>query len=416
MFNAILLMDLHWGAIPPERMKQELEETLFKRIESMKQLNAIIIGGDLFDSKQYLSSDVTNYVIEFLYNLLDKTEDLGTYIFIIKGTRTHDDLQLQTISTIFENNVYCDFRISVFNRISQLYMMKTIIKGYDKAVWTPIDSGYDEKSIETKSINMLFIPEEYVVDQKEYYKDTIYSDKRYDLIFGHGMIDKIWYARQAKENQNELTQHSSSPVFSVDDLTKSGKYVYFGHIHEHKKYGKDKRFEYVGPFTRWEFGKEGDVGFEYIEYHEDTGVCNEEFIVNEMAQILTTKVINIKEEITLTELNDKINNIVSKEMQVSEKIRFIVNINSSIPNYLSIKDFLISRISELKFAKLVLSVDLDDEVIDDIQEEIDNKNEVVRYKYDTSLELEDRIKIFLKEKRGVDISIEDIKSVLDMTI
>lgn len=386
MLTAILLMDLHWGVIPPDRMREELKQTLFTKIQTLDNLDMIVIGGDLFDFKQYLSSDVTKYVIEFLADLLESTKDMGTHLYIIKGTRTHDDLQLQTIDKIFNHSKYSD-RVFVYDTV---------------------------REVEYKGHQILFIPEEYIIDQDEYYKDTLYSDKKYDLIFGHGMIDKIWYAQIEKDNQNDLTKHSSSPVFKVDNLEKSGRYVYFGHIHIHKNYGKNKRFQYVGPFTRWEFGKDDDVGFDYIEYDKDTGNINEEFVVNEMAQVMGTRVLNIKEDIELSELNDMLNSIISKEMVICEKLRVVINLNSKLTNFNSIRDFIITKIGEIKFVKLILSTDIDTEYIDELKDKTDEVSMKRKYLFGDNMSLEERIKKFLQDKKGLDISTEDIKSVLNM--
>ena len=210
MLTAILLMDLHWGAISPQRMMAELEESLYKKINSLESsanhLDMIVIGGDLFDFKQYLSAEVTQYVFRFLDDLLDMTSE--TVIYIIKGTRTHDDLQLNTIKDIYSRHRYGD-RLVVINTVEEMNI---------------------------KGNKVLFLPEEYIVDQREYYKDTLYhQEKYYDLIFGHGIIDKIWYAKE-----NHQKKYSASPVFPIEEIIEKANYLYFGHIHEHKRYGKKK--------------------------------------------------------------------------------------------------------------------------------------------------------------------------------
>ena len=54
MVKMIMLPDLHWGAISPERMKEELDKTLFSFLKC-NRVNVIMIAGDLFDSKQYFA-------------------------------------------------------------------------------------------------------------------------------------------------------------------------------------------------------------------------------------------------------------------------------------------------------------------------------------------------------------------------
>ena len=414
MLNAILLMDLHWGAIPPERMHKEIEETLYKHIESLNKLDMIVIGGDLFDCKQYLSSDVTNYVIKFINELLELTHSMGTYIYIVKGTRTHDDLQLQTLRTIF-NSDRNNSNVIIIDEVTEMSLLHigdtsyTTKNGHPLSIWVPTYKGYEDCiEPDDKLINILFIPEEYIIDQNEYYKNTLYS-KNYDFIFGHGMIDKIWYA-DGDNTSVDKTKHCASPVFKVKDLTNSGKHVYFGHIHIHKKYGN---FEYVGPYTRWEFGKDDPVGYVYIEYDSDTKELYEEFVENKLAQKLTTRILNIQEDISLTELNDKIDTIISETMTYSEKIRLIANLNSKLPTFQSIRDYLVSKIGNIKFVKLILSIDIPSETIEESKTTIDEQNNKKKYLYGSNMNLEKQIREFLKEKRGIDISSEDIKNILD---
>ncbi len=100
-------------------------------------------------------------------------------------------------------------------------------------------------------------------------------------------------------------------------------------------------------------------------------------------------------------------------MTYSDRLRFIINIKSTIENYLGIKDFIISKLGEIKFVKLILSVDIDDEYMEMTQEAMDSTIQKKNYLFE-SMELEERIRMFLKQKKGVDISIEDIKNVLKM--
>ena len=51
------------------------------------------------------------------------------------------------------------------------------------------------------------------MDSDLYYKD--YFNKKYDLVFGHGMTDLMWYMRK----QDPMIQkQTSAPVFKTEDL------------------------------------------------------------------------------------------------------------------------------------------------------------------------------------------------------
>ena len=411
MVKMIMLPDLHWGAISPERMKEELDKTLFSFLKC-NRVNVIMIAGDLFDSKQYFTSDVVRYVINFLCQLLHYTDN----IVCIQGTKTHDDLQLETLKTIFTNIKFVDTGDFWMGRV-HFITKPTIMQirnddGYIEYI-KPDEYTYEEfrQTDEDENMTLLCLPEEYVIDQESYYK-PYFENKYYDMILFHGMVDKIWYAKINKSSQTELTKYSSAPVFKVDDLLEHCNRCYAGHIHVHKHYGQDGRFLYVGPFTRWEFGKEEDVGCEYVEFEHQR--FKDKFLVNHNAQVLTTKVLNITESIPLKDLNDKLDSIIESEMSKSDKLRFIINIKSNIQNYLEIKDFIISKLGDMKFIKLVLSIDTDDDYMDAAEETMDSssKSSTQKNYLFESMDLEERIRLFLKQKKGLDISIEDIKSVL----
>ena len=402
-------------------MKQEMEETLYSHLRTTESpINLICIGGDLFDSKQYLSSDVTNHVLNFIHDLLVLTKDMQTQIYIVKGTRTHDDLQLQTLKTIMAMNRYHK-RVHIIEEVTEVTLVNM---GYSDPYmqqftnWYPLDSlsGYELDEMDDV-IKMLFIPEEYIVDQKEYYKDTLYNDnKYYDIIVGHGMVDKIWYANQQTQHGSLVMKHSASPVFAVDDLLKSAGYVYFGHIHTHKKYGDGGRFQYVGPFTRWEFGNDDSVGYLEIEYDFiDHKLFDEIYHVNTKAQRLSTKAITIRESMDLTSLNDLLNITVSQEMEHCDRLRLIVNLYANIENVLQMRGFIISKIGDMPFVKMVLTmidqenVGLDGNNTVDIEEK---RKETLNYFMDR--ELDKQVHRYIKDKKQIDIPLEDIRRILSI--
>lgn len=391
-FTAITIPDLHLGAIPIERIRMEIEETLYKKIRTLKELDAIIILGDLWDSKQFVSSNVTSFVIEFIDALIGLTNEFNTKIFIVEGTRTHDSLQLDIIDQIFNRILVCDRnttnkRIEVISDVTELVL---------------------------NGVNILFIPEEYIMDQKEYYKDTLYDeDKHYDFIFGHGMIDKIWYAKQKQDSMTDMTRHMAAPVFDVELLSSKCNMCYFGHVHMHKYYSKKQNFLYIGPITRWEFGKDDPVGFQYTEYDiTHHKMLKDEFVHNDYAMILSTRIMNIKEDISLTDINVKIDKIIAEEMTTAEHMRLIININSKLENYASIRDFITTKIGTIKFVKLILSHDIDDKSMESMEEAVNEKHEQLSYLKTKDIDLEHRIQDFLLKKKNYTISIEDIKSII----
>lgn len=381
--TGIIAVDQHWGAIDPSRYRNELDLCFFNRIRHMEKLDFIMFGGDTFNMKEYVSSETFKQVLLFIKDLITETERLNTKIIFIEGTRTHDSLQLGTLSIIFNEILKCD----------RLKFVDTV----------------EEDDI--NGMKILYLPEEYIVDQEEYYSE--YFNKRYDLILGHGITDKIWYA--SKDKSIDLNHHTTAPIFKVDKLCNIGRYVYFGHIHEHKSYGPDNRFTSVGPSTVWEYGKEWDCGYYIIDYDTHTFIMDEEFVVNENAQKLVTKALVIESDIELELLDKKIDDIV-KISKRADGLRVIVTIHDNIDKFESVKDFIITKIGQYDNVKLVLHIvnmESDNtESSDDISPE--NKELAEKILGSTQTPIENQISNYILYKRGENISVEYIKELLDI--
>ena len=392
MTNMIITADWHIGAVNPNNFLMELEDTLFKKLDDMveaaESLDAIFVVGDIFDSKQYFASDAVSVAV-YIFNRLmtEYAEELMFDIYIVNGTRTHDAGQLHTLAEIVPD---CGER--------HLYVIDKVDE---------VSVGWGTK--------VLILPEEYVADQDAYYEK--YFSKHYDIILGHGMIDKIWYAKKNKEDYGE-NQIMSAPVFKLEQLLEVGEYSFFGHVHTHKLYAGG-RFRYLGPVTRWEFGASTEVGITYIEYDEDEKkLVKDEFIENERAPYMPTRIINLmdapEEGFQISEINQMIDSILAEEIaNEASRIRFIVNLNSSLENASAIKDFLVTKLGDIPIAKLVLSADFDKDVVNSMKESMEIENKTLDYVFNRDVCMEERIKKFIETHRGKDVSIDKIKKYLE---
>lgn len=389
--NGLILADMHWGAIDPDEFYEQITHVLYKYLQDQEvndnTIDYIIIAGDLFDTKETFSSLVVERVIAFLFDLLYITDPWDTEIYIIEGTRTHDNLQLSNLGMIF-NYVADNFN-------SKIHIVQTV----------------DEVNIHG-SIRTLFIPEEYVIDKDAYYKKYLSEPNKYDLIVGHGMIDKIWYAKQNSSPDNDLVKHMSAPVFTVEELLNAGNRCYFGHIHTNKAYGDNDRFHYIGPTTRWEFGSTTRVGFYHVSFNDVTRKFTDDFIDNTEAKEYPTIALSINEEITLTDLNDKIDTMLAEiyiKCRNIAKVRMVVNLSQSVPTWQSIRDFLISKFGSMNHVKFILNLEeMTPEETQEIEEAVQNN----RYIFDHSIDIPQRVHLFIKNKSGKDIPVEKIRYYL----
>jgi hypothetical protein len=199
-----------------------------------------------------------------MYELISCCEEIGTKLRVLKGTITHDHNQLDNFKHLEADAT--NFRI--------------------------INNAEYEELMD--DLHVLYIPEEYPEDQKEYYSqffDTLEGGK-YDFIFGHGTYEFEAFKCQVFESERPI---KSAPVFSEKEFINYCNYSFFNHIHRRSSY--KERIFYNGSFSRTAFGEEDPKGFHYIEYDPDKCKAVIKFIVNTDAPTYTTVHIDdIKEE------------------------------------------------------------------------------------------------------------------------
>lgn len=374
MLNAIIVADPHFGAIDIKKFNHELDRCLFDRINHMKKLDMFIVAGDLFDMKEYSTSDVFKAVIRFIDKLIERTQKFDTKIVIIKGTGGHDDYQLQTLELIYNSDVRkCD-RIKFVHTVSE---------------------------DEVDGVKFLYIPEEYVLNQDLYYKK--YFEKNYDIIIGHGTIDAIWRSR--KQKRNDIM---SAPVFNVEELCSVANYCYFGHEHMHKAYGKGGRFKYVGPLTVWEYDKT-DAGYYIIKYSPKNSVCQETYIPNENAQVLIERYISIASDMTMDMLDKRISQLILGLEYDGLKIK--AEITDNCPILIQAKNYLTTKVGLYPNVKLVINVVESAGETEDEKVEREKTEELHATLFSNGLSDEAVIAEYIKSKNGKDIPLDRIKEI-----
>lgn len=377
--SLIVSADWHIGATDPYRFKNELISMVKDVLIEKKHLDLFVVAGDIFDMKEYLSSNSVKVFFLIMIELLELTKEYNTEFRFIEGTRTHDAMQLDTLDIIFCKLMSIP-RIKFYSEVTKEELL---------------------------GLNILYIPEEYVIDSNLYYKE--FFSKKYDFIFGHGNTDLMWYKKKEKEIKG-----ASAPVFKANELSEIAKYSYFGHFHYRVEAGIDKRFKSIGPVSRWEFGKDGDCGFYYVEYDTKSNIGIEEYIENIYAPILPTTILNIKKDYDLETLNKKIKTKIDSVKEDADKVRLIVNIDTSLQNFIMMRDFILSSYGSVDKLTLLIKLigESDIESTEESMEENINSIEEKPYLYDKSMNDESRIAAFIRKKYDVNISLENISEVI----
>ena len=204
-YNGLLISDIHIGAMNLSQIKEELENCFLSYIENEfkeKSLDFIIFLGDYFDHKLYMNDDSSKYSSKFLKDLLDRISLINPSckIRFVYGTESHE----------------CDQYDTILNNIDERFDVK-VIKHVSEELLFP-------------SMNILYIPEEHIVDRYEYYKE-FFENREYTYVFGHGVIREVMKEAAVLSDNQKDSKRKRTPVFSTAELRKITKNSFFGHYH-----------------------------------------------------------------------------------------------------------------------------------------------------------------------------------------
>jgi len=347
------IADIHWGSINPKKLYNDLKTEFIDKIKD-EDLDMIMILGDYFDHKIPLTDQSSILGIKFLSQLCSFAKKRNIEIRILRGTKTHDFNQLDNFKSL--ESTYENFRI--INTVSE-----ELFNG----------------------LKFLYVPEEYMNDQDEYYRE--FKDKEWDCIYGHGTWDVYAFQNQISESERPI---KGSPVFMYNEWADNVHYdIIFGHIHVRNTH---KRLHYPGSFERWCHGEETPKGFIIQEINKDGS--NIRFIKNTKATEYTT--VNLSELVNAGEdLKDTISKI---EQLKKDNSNFRVKVGSNM----SMDD--LGILKETFSNENSIRIELQS-VKEQLQEKALEEHDFL------GNDVSENIQAFIKEKFGKDISIEEIEEI-----
>ena len=167
-----IIADIHIGVIDDDIMIRELDEIFFNKINEYK-LDFVIIAGDLFDKQIKVNGKGFKSLSVFIVKLVEYCCNNNTKLRIIQGTYSHDLDQLKYVDallSVYFNNHNLDYKLIYSVTSEELF----------------------------DNLKILYIPEEYIEDKKEYYKHNysfIYAftevAKTIYGIFIYGILEKL---------------------------------------------------------------------------------------------------------------------------------------------------------------------------------------------------------------------------------
>ena len=371
VFVAVVISDIHFGAIESNQLLTELGSEFIDKIEEMPIIDMIVIDGDLFDKKVSLNSNHSKAAFIFMSKVCEVAKRKNAKVRVVKGTLSHDNDQLDNL-TMFTD--ICDFK--VIN-----YLETENIDG----------------------IEILYIPEEYIEDEE--YFNKIYNGQ-YDLCFGHGMVKEASFVAHKQESAITMKR---APIFDTAKLLEAVKGVcMFGHIHTPMKI--KKRFYYCGSFSRWCFGEEEDKGFNTIYY---TPECPEktkvEFIKNELAREYNT--------VTVDVMNDSVENVISIISDIVNigsyyKKRIVINIGDGVENRRLMSDMINETFSKYSSIVIIINNLEKEKIRRQNDEKVEHLLSEYGFIFDKTISREEKIYKYINKKYNRNIPLDKIRNYL----
>lgn len=381
LYSGICVGDIHFGALPANKLFSELNEGLINYIKEINILDFVILDGDYYDKIISLDSLNAKYSISIIKTLMILSKEKNFKIRILQGTRSHDNDQLKILENLNKDNIY-DFKVIYEVTEEELF----------------------------PEVNVLYIPEEYMEKQEEYYKDTIYNkEKAYDMIFMHGMVTDAAFVGMNQTSENM----SKCPIIDTNILLERcyGPII-AGHIHTNMCI--KKRFFYIGSYSRWRFGEEEDKGFYHVMYSPINKKFNMNFIKNENAEIYKTVTVNnIPDDKITDEVIDTISYIVTNELSNNVdklRIKMIIPENYYNPN------LLINTVKEMyannKSVKIVITNESKENQKKKIRDKIKKQKSEYDFLFKKEMSFEEKISKFIKVKFNKEIDEDKIRKVI----
>jgi DNA repair exonuclease SbcCD nuclease subunit len=371
----LVVGDIHFGYYPPELLYKEFQ--LIIDTINNNDIDCVIIAGDYYDTKLSMASAHSVYSIKAFSDLIKICEELNIKVRQIKGTNSHDpENQLKNLAQI-ANSSKCDYRL-----------IMTV----------------DEEEI-FPGMNVLYIPEEYMEDSKEYYKD--YFNKRYQLIFGHGMFEETNFS-----SKNKYSSMKKYPIFNSKEFEDicDGPIV-FGHIHTAQRIRN--RIQYTGSLVRSRFGEEEAKGFYLVDFDTDDKETNFEFIENEITMRYDTIEVKSENPVFSLLINEQIN-YFKKLVNDYKKdyLRIKVNIPEDMINSAAFIDNMNTVFNDIKNVKLQLIENSKIKLDNELKEKVNLLMDKYSFIFDKSVGYDEKIQEYIKLKTGKEISLERIRSLI----
>lgn len=376
-YNIVSIADIHWGAMDPDEMYNNLQYFL-DFIKMRGDIDMVVICGDYFDYRLTLNSKAALKALRWFDELYNTCINSGVKrLRMIRGTKEHDNDQLEAIHPRETGEFFKKFYVTT-----------------------------TEETL--PGLNCIYCPDE-TLNLHEYEK--LYMDQMmsiHDIGFFHGNFDiKL---PKLVINQN-LESEIPSIIYFKDYWSKfiNGPMI-AGHWHI---FTDSDPLIYIGSYDRWIFGEEEDKGFLFTQYNTEDHSYYWKHIVNPFAKKYESIIIDNSLCISPDDFANLHNDIIDlKKFDPEMKIRVVYQITidneESLVNFNEFKNV----ISSMKNIK----IDVKDFVKKRNKEKQKERVAISsgRYSYilNNPYDIKQNIHEFLLRERNIDIPVEIIDSII----
>lgn len=374
----LLMADIHIGSIKDINYAYNTLTDIIDEEINFKKTDLVVILGDYFDRLFKVNEEYVSLAINVMSYLIRACSKSKTKIRVIYGTESH------------EMNQYRLFNYHVTSSHIDMKIFDTVT---------------EEETL--PGVNILYIPEEYMNDKHKHYKKYLYSSKKYDYIFGHGVIVDGMPKNIIFENASSKSNEKQVPRFKSGELSNVSKMTVFGHYHCYTDIGNN--VYYLGSLFRGSFGEEIPKGYGIIEDGKFT------FIENTKAYVYKTYEFTPSSEVFSSSDNiiKEVNKIKAENPEIFNgdkegKIRIIFKTPKGIdPSFReNLKDVLFN---DQHIASVIKE---SEESI--IEEKDDDVNHEWDFIIDPSLPILDKIQRFMGKQYDVHMPMETLAKYLGL--
>ena len=366
-YNGLVISDIHVGAMNIDKLHNEYRELFINKIYDMKKLDFLVIAGDFFDHKFYLNDKEATMAYIMLKELVLACKEKNAIIRIVYGTESHECNQYDILSLL-----------KIYDKIEVVKYVK------------------DEELL--PGLNVLYLPEEHIMDKDEYYKDYFCNENKYDYVFGHGVVREVMKDVVVHmENKTTENKRKKVPIFNSAELSKICKgQVFFGHYHLNQEI--DNKIISISSFSRWKFGEEGRKGFYTLSCNTDKEKYEYEFVENTMADKYKTISFGYNNEIFNSSENmmnslNELDTLVDRD--IYDHVRFVFNIPSTVENPEASINYIKERYKYNDNIKVEMVHGYIEEKRKIQKEKVKEENEKYSFIFDNSIPLEEKVHQFI---------------------